>query len=150
MVAYLLDTNILLRMSDANSSTHLLTGRVLANLLRQGHNVYITSQNIIEFWAVATRPTEANGLGWSSERTQQEVQQLLARFPSLEETPQIFSRWLSYVMLHRITGRRVHDARLIAVMLVHGITHLLTFNTDDFISIEGIVIVHPQTVIETE
>ena len=46
-------------------------------------------------------------------------------------------------------GQKGHDARLIAVMLARGITHLLTFNTKDFPSTAGIVIVHPQTVMET-
>ena len=31
-------------------------------------------------------------------------------------------------------------------MLVHGLTHLLTFNVDDFRRFEGITVVHPQDV----
>ncbi len=150
MIYYLLDTNILLRLSDENSPVHLLVTRAIANLLRQGHQVCITSQIIIEFWAVATRPVNVNGLGWSHEKTRTEVEQLLNQFPLLDETPQIFPHWLSYVTTNRVMGKRVHDARLIAVMLAHGVTHLLTFNTDDFTSAEGIVIVHPQALIETE
>ncbi|MEC4818445.1 MAG: type II toxin-antitoxin system VapC family toxin [Scytonema sp. PMC 1069.18] len=149
MTAYLLDTNILLRMSDGNSQFHLLAGKATAKLLIQGHQVYITSQNIIEFWVVATRPVEVNGLGWTAEKTRTEIEQLLSQFPLLEETPQVFSRWLNYVTAYKVMGKRVHDARLIAVMLEHGVTHLLTFNTDDFSNREGIVIVHPQIVMTT-
>ncbi|BAY49747.1 hypothetical protein SAMD00079811_73760 [Scytonema sp. HK-05] len=150
MVAYLLDTNILLRMSDGNSPTHLLAGEATAKLLMQAHQVYITSQNIIEFWVVATRPVEVNGLGLSAEQTRTEVEQIVSQFPLLEETPQIFINWLNYVTANNVMGKRVHDVRLIAVMLAHGITHLLTFNIDDFRNKEGIVIVHPQTLITTE
>jgi predicted nucleic acid-binding protein len=150
MVAYLLDTNILLRMSDGNSPTHLLAGEATAKLLMQGHQVYITSQNMIEFWVVATRPVEVNGLGWSAEQTRSEVEQIVSQFPLLEETQEIFTHWLNYVTANKVMGKRVHDARLIAVMLAHGVTHLLTFNTDDFRNKEGIVIVHPQAVIRTE
>ena len=35
------------------------------------------------------------------------------------------------------------DARLAAVMLSHGVTHLLTFNTGDFASFTNISLVHP-------
>ncbi|NJP08836.1 MAG: type II toxin-antitoxin system VapC family toxin [Leptolyngbyaceae cyanobacterium RU_5_1] len=150
MASYLLDTNILLRMSDSNSPVHLLASRASAKLVQQRHQVHITSQNIIEFWAVATRPVTVNGLGWSHQQTRIEVEQLLSQFQLLQETPQIFTYWLDYVIANNIIGKRVHDARLVAVMLTHGITHLLTFNTDDFAATEGIAIVHPQTVMESE
>jgi predicted nucleic acid-binding protein len=90
MTDYLLDTNILLRMSDRTSPVNLLAGRATATLLRQRNRVFITSQNIIEFWVVATRPATVNGLGWSVEQTRTEIEQILNQFPQLEETPQIF------------------------------------------------------------
>jgi predicted nucleic acid-binding protein len=34
----------------------------------------------------------------------------------------------------------VHDARLAAVMLAHGVNHILTFNVDDFRRYPGIVV----------
>lgn len=108
--------------------------------------VFITSQNIVEFWVVATRPTQVNGLGWSVEQTRTEIEQILSQFPQLEETPQIFPHWLNLVTSYQIQGKRVHDARLVAVMLAHGVTHLLTFNPDDFRSINEIVVVHPQAI----
>jgi predicted nucleic acid-binding protein len=45
-----------------------------------------------------------------------------------------------------LSGVQVHDARLVAVMHVHGLTHLLTLNTVDFIRYPGITVVHPQNV----
>ena len=36
--------------------------------------------------------------------------------------------------------------RLVAVMRVHGLTHILTLNTQDFRRYPGIVAVHPQEV----
>ncbi|WP_210391321.1 hypothetical protein [Synechococcus sp. PCC 7502] len=42
-------------------------------------------------------------------------------------------------------GIQVHDAHLVAVMKVYGITHILTLNTVDFnrYAGEGIVAVNP-------
>lgn len=35
-------------------------------------------------------------------------------------------------MAYRVSGKQVHDSRIIAAMNVHRITRLLTFNPDDF------------------
>jgi predicted nucleic acid-binding protein len=117
-------------------------------LLARNNQLYITSQNIIEFWVVATRPTTVNGFGWNIKQTLEEIEQILHQFPQLQETPQIFTYWLNLVTTYQIAGKRVHDARLVAVMLTHGVTHLLTLNPDDFRNISGIVVVHPQAISE--
>ena len=38
----------------------------------------------------------------------------------------------------------VHDARLVAAMLVHKLTHILTFNSDDFRRYSEIIVVNPK------
>ncbi len=73
MATYLADTNLLLRLADPASLQHLIATDALARLLRQGDEVFLTPQNFVEFWAVATRPVEANGFGWDSKRTAREV-----------------------------------------------------------------------------
>jgi predicted nucleic acid-binding protein len=65
MSDYLLDTNIFLRVVQPQAPTHKIAVAAITYLLENGDNVLITSQNLIEFWAVTTRSIEANGLGWS-------------------------------------------------------------------------------------
>jgi predicted nucleic acid-binding protein len=48
-----------------------------------------------------------------------------------------------------VTGKRVHDARLVAVLKTHGIDHLLTFNSGDFALFTDISIVNPSTLATT-
>ena len=146
MAVYLLDTNILLRSSDANSPWQALADASVARLLRQHHQLWITGQNLIEFWVVATRPTTVNGLGWSVDETRDQILQILTQFPQLADTPAIFPHWLKLVTTYQIQGKRVHDARLVAVMLAHGVTHLLTFNAEDFRTMHEITTIHPQQV----
>ena len=134
-------------MCDSTASTHLLAGQATAKLLLRGNQVYITSQNLVEFWVVATRPTDVNGLGWNVAKTNYEIEQILAQFTLLEDNPEIFSNWLNLVNTKQIKGKRIHDARLVAVMLTYGISHLLTFNPKDFNSITEVTVVHPQTII---
>ena len=149
MATYLADTNLLLRLADPASPQHPIAADALARLLRQGDEVYLTPQNFIEFWAVATRPVEANGFGWSSERTTKEVTELQARFPLLPDSPEIFTCWLELVKRLPIRGKRVHDARLVAVLQAHAAEHLITFNTSDFNVFESLSLVDPRSLVST-
>lgn len=143
MTAYLLDTNLLLRISDGNSATHLPSIEAIEWLLAQEHQLYVTGQNFIEFWAVVTRPLDVNGLGWTTQQTETMITQILNRFRFLNDTPEIFANWRSLVTTYNIKGKKTHDARLVAVMLTYGVTHLLTFNIDDFSSYPSITLMHP-------
>jgi predicted nucleic acid-binding protein len=133
-------------IADPNSEQPAVATQTLARLLGQGHEVYLTPQNFIEFWAVATRPVEANGFGWTSERTTKEVADLQERFPLLPDTPEVFNRWLELVHRLPIRGKRVHDARLVAVLQTHAIEHLITFNPADFIAFPFVSLIDPHHV----
>jgi len=129
---YLVDTNILLRLVQKNSPMHLDTQRAILTLKKQGEFLCIIPQNIIEFWAVATRPLDKNGLGLSINQAEEESEKLKKIFILELDTPQIFTEWEYLVIKHQVMGKQVHDARLAAAMVAHNITHLLTFNVDDF------------------
>lgn len=143
MPQYLLDTNILLRSRDPNSPSHQLVSECVDCLVLEGNSCVITSQVLVEFWVVATRPISVNGFGWTPEQTRIQIGQLLSQFDLLPETDEIFTTWLDLVTTYRILGKRTHDLRLMAVMLTHQITHLLTLNPRDFPNNSGITIVEP-------
>lgn len=147
MANYLLDTNIVLRISNPSDAQHDLVTEAVATLLQQGHECYLMPQVLIELWVVATRPTDVNGLGWSTEYTRGIIDQLLNRFPLATDLPQIFSTWLDLVTDKQVSGKRTHDARIVAAMLVSDIDHVLTLNPRDFSTLAAITIVHPNDVI---
>jgi predicted nucleic acid-binding protein len=90
MTRYLLDTNIVLRLSNPFDIQYDLATDAVFNLTAQGHQCVITSQVLIEFWVVATRPARVNGFGWSTEQAKASVEQLLDRFPLLEDRLEFF------------------------------------------------------------
>jgi len=143
---YLLDTNVVLRLTDLESPQNTLVTEAIATLLEQQNVCVLVSQILIELWVVATRPVEVNGLGWSISKTTDEMAQLLDEFPLLDERAEIFVIWQQLVATQRIAGKRAHDARIAAAMLTHGVTQLLTFNTQDFIQVPGITIAAPQSI----
>ncbi|MGH9836001.1 MAG: type II toxin-antitoxin system VapC family toxin [Blastocatellia bacterium] len=71
-------------------------------------------------------------------------------FPILPETPDIYPAWKALAQASGVVGKQVHDARLVAVCHVYGITHILTFNVQHFIRLvshgTGIIVVDPSTV----
>ncbi|MDX6578439.1 MAG: hypothetical protein QOE96_4392 [Blastocatellia bacterium] len=144
---YLVDTNVLLRSIQQGDPMHAAARRAAATLTRQDQQLSIVAQNLIEFWAVATRPAVNNGLALSIDETAQHVAIFKRIFTLLPETPDILPEWERLVDQHKVIGRQVHDARLVAAMKVHSVTHLLTFNTDDFKRYDELTIVNPQNII---
>ena len=69
----LVDTNILLRSAQPSNPLCAQATHAVSKLIRQKGAVFFCSQNIAEFWNVATRPADLNGLGLSHEEVLQEV-----------------------------------------------------------------------------
>jgi predicted nucleic acid-binding protein len=55
--------------------------------------------------------------------------------------------WQQVVTHYRAMGRQAHDARIAALMLAHGVTHILTLNPDDFRRYQGITVVTPRDIL---
>jgi len=137
----------MLRVSNPSDTQHDLVSEAVATLLQQGHECYLIPQVLIELWVVATRPTDVNGLGWSTEYTRDIIDQLLNHFPLAGDLPQIFPTWLRVVTDKQVSGKRTHDARIVAAMLVSDLDHVLTLNPRDFSTLAEITIVHPRDVV---
>ncbi|MFZ5828944.1 MAG: hypothetical protein ACOY3P_02610 [Planctomycetota bacterium] len=58
----------------------------------------------------------------------------------------MFVEWLRLVNAYKILGKQVHDARLIALLNVHEVPHLLTFNVGDFQRF-GAIAISPEQVV---
>jgi predicted nucleic acid-binding protein len=119
-------------------------------LHRRREVLNITAQNLVEFRAVATRPLAANGLGLAGVAAEAKAAGFEATFALLQETPAIFPAWKHLVAALGVVGKQVHDARLVAVCHVHGVTQLLTFDTRHFVQLAshgpGLVILDPASV----
>ena len=131
-MAYLVDTNVLLRTFITNDPQYELTQNAIADLRRLRERLFIAPQNLIELWNVATRPSDKNGLGFSTAEIKAEVTRLKGLFILLPDIQQMYLEWERLVSRYQVKGSKVHDTRLVAFMLVHQISHILTFNTKDF------------------
>jgi predicted nucleic acid-binding protein len=81
---------------------------------------------------VATRPTEANGLGLDLAKALANVEEFSRCVGLLEETAEVSRELRLLLGRHVISGKRIHDAHIVATMLVHGLKQLATDNVTDF------------------
>jgi predicted nucleic acid-binding protein len=149
-MAHLIDTSILGRLANKADPSLATAERAVQNLSQQGETIFITSQNLIEFRNMATRPTAQNGLGLTPAEAEAKSSSFESVFPLLLETGDIFPAWKAIVENLGVIGKQVHDARLVAICHVHGVSHILTFNTSHFTRLAGfgpgIIVVDPATV----
>ncbi len=145
-MSYLVDTNILLRSVQETHPMHESSIEAVRILLEQEKMLCIIPQNLIEFWVVATRPLEVNGLGLSVADALNELEQLKNCFVLLPDTASIFPVWESLIAKYKVIGKPSHDARLVAAMIAHNLTHLLTFNTSDFKRFSEITALDPRSI----
>lgn len=62
----------------------------------------------------------------------------------LVEPPKMLETWAALVERHEVKGFRAHDARYVALMQLHGITRLMTYNVKHFQDY-GITLLDPAT-----
>ena|SRR5215207_5410177 len=144
---YLVDSNVLLRLLQRNDPHHSIIRQAVRSLVARGDELCCAPQNIIELWNVSTRPATARGgFGLTTAETDRRVRLIERVLTVLEETPAVYPEWRRLVMGNSVIGVQVHDARIVAVMNVHAITHVLTLNGADFSRYAGITCVAPDQV----
>jgi predicted nucleic acid-binding protein len=98
--------------------------------------LYTSGQILREYLVVATRPTDHNGLGMARPDAVGNVRTLRGRLNLLAEDLKVSDRLLQLLDGVDCVGKQVHDANIVATMLVHGIDTVVTINVDDFARFE--------------
>ena len=132
MSRFLVDTNVLLRIAATNDLQHAVALSAIGLLFDAGLLPCLTTQVACEFLAVATRPPEANGLGLNHAAAIGSFKRMTRPFGFLADSQGVYELLLEIIERYRVTGKVVHDARLVATMLANEVPQILTFNPDDF------------------
>ena len=147
-MATLLDTGILLRLVDKKDALHAPVEEAVNLLIARQEDLVITTQNIAELWNVATRPLANNGLALLptdvAKLYDDTIEPACAVLVETKFLPVVLRRLLTQ---YNVIGKQVHDARLVAMMLVWQVDNLLTLNDRDFrrYEPEGITIITPDS-----
>jgi predicted nucleic acid-binding protein len=146
VTAYLVDTNILLRFVKPDDHDYPAVRSALGRLWIGGDDLHYTSQNLAEFWSTCTRPVERNGYGLTIPDVDRRARLVEEHFSLLEDSNAVHQEWRKLLVAHAVSGVQVHDARLVAAMRVHQISHILTFNVRDFMRYRDITAVSPEAI----
>ena len=132
----LLDTNVLLAATDETRTEHGDALETINIWPASGMVLYCSGQILREYLAVATRPVDLNGLGMSRTDAVSNVRALRSRLNLLAEDVKVSDRLLQLLDAVDCTGKQLHDANVVATMLVHGIDTVVTINVGDFARFE--------------
>ena len=91
-MALLLDANILCRLARRDDPQHLETREAIEHCLQRQEEFLLIPQGYREFWVVATRPRERNGLGMTPKETAEQLKGF-EQFATLKaETPAVHEK----------------------------------------------------------
>jgi predicted nucleic acid-binding protein len=144
---YLIDTNILLRWVKPDNRDYPLVVSAIDAILKDGGVLCYTSQNVAEFWNTCTRPVDQNGFGLSPQEADRRARAFESKLQLLPDSMAVHQEWRALIVTHNVSGVRVHDARLVASMRVHGVKRILTFNERDFARYADIEAMHPRALL---
>ena len=128
----MLDTNILLTATDESRAGHEQALDVINGWPAQGTTLYTSGQIIREYLSVATRPAALNGLGLTVPDALDNARAFRSRMLLLAEDAKVADRLTELLEESKSNGKQVHDANVVATMLVHGVDLVVTLNTGDF------------------
>jgi predicted nucleic acid-binding protein len=140
------DTNVLVgAIQTFDPTLRAAARRAVKSVYRSGEELVCFPQNLVEFWNASTRPANSNGLGFSPDQAARYLDRFQTILRILPETPEIFPAWRKVVLHYRVSGIKVHDARIVAAMSIHQVPQILTFDLDDFNRYENISVVQPSS-----
>lgn len=128
----MLDTNVLLAATDEGRAEHS-DALIILNRWPGGNTTLCTSGQILrEYLTVTTRPISQNGLGLKPSAAVDNVRAIRQRTTLLPDDPRVTDRLLRLLDDVECGNKRIHDANVVATMLVHGVGTVVTMNTGDF------------------
>ena len=89
----LVDTNLLVRLAHLGSPQQPIAEQAINALKNQQHALRLVPQVIYEFWSVASRPAEQNGLGLSVDEVNKLVNEWQLLFPVFRDERAILDIW---------------------------------------------------------
>jgi predicted nucleic acid-binding protein len=129
--AVLIDTNVLIQSAVSGAPFHQRAQDALQDLYRAGRELWVSRQVLREYLSALSRPqTFSQPQPWGTLAS--DVEQYARMFAVADDGPAVTAQLLDLGRTVALGGKQVHDANIVATMLVYGIPVLLTFNVVDF------------------
>lgn len=125
------DTNVLVYATVPAAPNHANARQALAHRHAAGAELWISRQVLRECVAVLTRP-QTYAVPMSGSDVAARIRSLESQFRVADETSDVTAQLLRLIESVPTGGKQVHDANIVATMLVNGVGTLLTANAPDF------------------
>ena len=104
-MAYLFDTNVLLRLARKNDPSRQTILDALRKLRAGGEELCYTSLVLAKFWNVCTRPASARGgLSLSMSETERKARLIERHFRFLPDSLATHQEWRRLIVAHSVKG----------------------------------------------
>lgn len=137
-----LDTNVLIFAHSTLALEHAMAVAALRDLETSAAEVWISRQVLREYLSGMTKPGSFTGKVPITSLVA-DIGRFESQFRIAEDGPAVTAELLRLLALITSQGKQIHDANLVATMLVHGIPNLLTHNVADFTRFIGVINVIP-------
>lgn len=125
------DTNILLRATITQFPLHEQAKQLVNDQIDSAVELWISRQVIREYIVQATRP-QSFMRPMTIEQVEAQTTGIRALFHIADETEAVTDQLLELLKAYPTQGKLIHDANIVATMLVNQIDTLLTLNIADF------------------
>lgn len=125
------DTNILLRAMIPRMDRHTEAEALIQRMWDSDIELWISRQVIREYLVQATHPNNFKP-ALTIEQVMRQMDTITTVFRVADETQAVSAQLFALLQAYPTRGKQIHDANLIAAMLVSEIDTLLTLNLADF------------------
>lgn len=124
------DTNVLLRATNSRMPLHVEAKALIDTCWTDEIELWISRQVIREYLVQVTRQ-QGTVPPLTIDEINVQMGMIQASFKIADDTAAVTAQLMLLIREFPTGGKQVHDANIVATMLVHGIDQLLTQNVDD-------------------
>ncbi len=124
------DTNVLLRAMMPQMALHKQAEALVQKMWTDDVELWISRQVVREYLVQATHPNTFTP-PLTIEQVLEQLETIQSLFRVADETRAVTAQLLTLLKTYPTRGKQVHDANIVATMLVYNINTLLTINVDD-------------------
>lgn len=124
------DTNVLLRAIHHTLPNHLETNTLIYQMWDDDVELWISRQVIREYLVQVTHPNTFRVPETLAE-IMEDIANIRSLFRIVDETRETTDQLLKLLQKYPTVGKQIHDANIVATMMVNGIDTLLTINVAD-------------------
>ncbi len=126
-----IDTNILIYASSNKSPFYQLAHKAIQGLEKENTELFISRQVLREYLASMTRPDMLTKK-LSRKAVIKAVRHFEEDFTVFNDSPRVTEQLLELAEAVSVSGKQIHDANIVATMLVNDVHEVLTHNVSDF------------------